>query len=41
LKYFPTFDDLKSKVNEMLNIFEDAKHEVLTLFGFYDELNAV
>lgn len=40
LKYFPTFDDLKIKVNEMLDIFENAKHEVLTLFGFYDKLNA-
>ena len=40
LKYFPTFDDLKNKVNEMLDIFEDAKNEVLTLFGFYDKLNA-
>lgn len=40
LKYFPTFDDLKNKVNQMLDIFEDAKREVLALFGFYDELNA-
>lgn len=40
LKYFPTFEDLKDKVNEMLNIFDEAKNEVLSLFGFYDELNA-
>jgi transposase len=40
LCYFPTFDALKSKVNEMLNLFQNAKHEVLSLFGFYDELNA-
>jgi len=39
LKYFPTFEDLKDKVNEMLNIFDDAKNEVLTLFGFYNKLN--
>lgn len=39
LKYFPTFEDLKNKVNEMLNIFDDAKSEVLPLFGFYDNLN--
>lgn len=39
LCYFPTFDDLKNKVNEMLHFFKDAKNEVLPLFGFYDELN--
>jgi transposase len=38
LCYFPTFDDLKSKVNEMLHLFKDAKNEVLPLFGFYDKL---
>jgi transposase len=38
LCYFPTFDDLKNKVNEMLNLFQDSKNEVLSLFGFYDEL---
>lgn len=40
LCYFPTFDDLKNKVNEMLDFFKDAKDEVLSLFGFYDELAA-
>ncbi len=40
LCYFPTFDDLKNKVNEMLNLFHHAKHEVLSLFGLYDELIA-
>jgi transposase len=40
LCYFPTFDDLKNKVNEMLDLFEDTKNEVWSLFGFYDELNA-
>jgi transposase len=39
LCYFPTFYDLKNKVNEMLHLFQDAKNEVLSLFGFYDELN--
>jgi transposase len=41
LSYFPTFDDLKNKVNEMLSLFRDAKHEVLSLFGLYDELEIV
>ena len=40
LTYFPTFDDLKNKVNEMLDIFSDAKREVLSLFGLYDPLLA-
>ncbi len=39
LCYFPTFSDLKNKVNEMLDLFQDSKNEVLSLFGFYDELN--
>lgn len=38
LCYFPTFDDLKNKVNDMLDIFKVAKNEVLSLFGLYDEL---
>ena len=38
LCYFPTFDDLKNKVNEMLDLFGHARNEVLSLFGFYDEL---
>ncbi len=38
LCYFPTFDDLKTKVNEMLDLFKNAKSEVLSLFGLYDEL---
>ena len=38
LTYFPTFDSLKEKVNEMVNIFSQAKNEVLPLFGFYNEL---
>ena len=39
LTYFPTFDDLKNKVSEMLNIFSDAKNEVLSLFGLYENLS--
>lgn len=39
LCYFPTFEDLKNKVNEMLDLFKDVKSEVLSLFGFYDKLN--
>ena len=38
LCYFPTFEDLKNKVNEMLSLFGDSKKEVLSLFGFYDDL---
>jgi transposase len=38
LKYFPTFESLKDKINEMLGIFEYARNEVLSLFGFYDNL---
>ncbi len=40
MKYFPTFDNLKNKVNDMLDVFDDAKNEVLALFGFYRELSA-
>lgn len=35
LTFFPTFEALKRKVNKMLNIFSDAKKEVLSLFGAY------
>ena len=38
LNYFPTFDSLKDKVNEMVEIFSQAKNEVLSLFGFYNKL---
>ena len=38
LCHFPTFDDLKSKVNSMLDFFKNAKSEVLSLFGLYDDL---
>jgi len=39
LHYFPTFESLKSKVIESLAFFENAPKEVLSLFGFYDDLN--
>lgn len=41
LQYFPTFDSLILKVEDMLELFSNTKKEVLALFGFYDELAAV
>ncbi|MDI6791458.1 MAG: IS630 family transposase [bacterium] len=38
LHYFPTFDSLRNKVEEALLHFRDLKNEVLSLFGFYNEL---
>lgn len=38
LVYFPDFQSLKDKVNKMLNVFSKSSSEVLSLFGFYDEL---
>jgi transposase len=38
LVYFPTFDSLINKVTDMLDLFDDARKEVLALFGFYKEL---
>lgn len=38
LQYFPTFDSLKNKVEEALLHFQDLKNEVLSLFGFYNNL---
>jgi transposase len=35
LKYFPTFESLVSRVEEMLIEFKNASDEVLALFGFY------
>jgi len=40
LHYFPTFESLVKKVEEALVRFENAPQEVLSLFGFYDELAA-
>lgn len=41
LHYFPTFDSLKNKVEEALLHFKDLGNEVLSLFGFYNELAEV
>ena len=38
LQYFPTFDSLKNKAEEALLHFQDLKNEVLSLFGFYNNL---
>ena len=38
LHYFPTFEVLVNKVNEILPMFENAPGEVLSLFGFYRAL---
>ncbi len=38
LHYFPTFDSLKNKVEEALLHFKDLKNEVLSLFGFYNDM---
>ena len=41
LVYFPTFESLTNKVEQMLGIFSNAKHEVLSLFGFYTKQKEV
>ena len=38
LHYFPTFESLMSKVEEAMVRFANAPEEVLSLFGFYEEL---
>ena len=38
LHYFPTFEFLINKVEEALIRFKDLKNEILSLFGFYDNL---
>jgi len=38
MKYFPTFHDLKDTVDQMLELFDNIREEVFSLFGFYDEL---
>ena len=38
LQYFPTFDSLILKVEDMLELFGNVKKEILSLFGFYDNL---
>jgi transposase len=39
LHYFPTFEALVNKVNEILPMFENTPEEVLSLFGFYRGLS--
>jgi len=41
LHHFPTFDSLKNKVEEALLHFKDLQNEVLSLFGFYNNLAEV
>lgn len=38
LKYFPTFETLTNKVEDMLIDFKNAANEVLALFGFYKKM---
>ena len=38
LTYFPTFEDLKDKVNETLLKFKDKRKEILSLCNLYDEV---
>jgi transposase len=40
LHYFPTYENLKMKVQQSLEIFEDAPQEVLALFVSYNERTA-
>ncbi len=39
LHYFPTFECLKKKVHESLAFFENAPKEVLSLFGFFEDMS--
>ena len=41
LHHFPTFDDLKKKVNKALLVFKNLHEEVLSLFGLYQNLEMV
>jgi transposase len=38
LTYFPTFESLVQKVNDMLIEFQNAPREILSLFGFYENI---
>ena len=40
LHYFPTFEDLKQKVEEILGAFANSSHKILPLFGMNRKLNA-
>jgi transposase len=41
LKYFPTFEDLTNKVEDLLIDFKYAANEVLALFGFYQKTETI
>lgn len=41
LQYFPTFNSLILKVEDMLELFGNVKKEVLSLFGFYIGLQCI
>ena len=38
LHYFPTYQDLVEKVEDTLVFFKNTAKEILSLFGFYDDL---
>jgi transposase len=38
MHYFPTFESLIGKVNEILPLFQSSHEKVLSLFGFYNEI---
>lgn len=40
LHYFPTFEDLRDKVQEAMLTYKNLQDEVLALFGFYRKLEA-
>jgi len=40
LTYFPTFESLVQKVNDMLLEFQNAPREILSLFGLYEKIEA-
>jgi transposase len=39
LKYFPTFESLVQKVEDMIIAFSDSASEILSLFGLYEKLD--
>ena len=39
LKYFPTFETLVKKVEEMIVSFSNSTNEILSLFGLYEKLD--
>jgi len=41
LHYFPTFQDLINKVEEVLATFAGASRKILSLFGMYQELSSI